>query len=120
MIGMYDANAFIKIERLYDIHEKIAEKYEYMYPEQLKLDYFSTMILFMKKEMSRNPKGYHSVRNNLIRAMSSSRFFENVNIGLIKKYSLPSKIFAIMMIKGWFFPAYIIVRCIDRVRGRNV
>lgn len=120
MIGVYDANAFVKIEKLYDVLEKIAEKYQYKYPEQLRLDYLSTMVLFMKKEICRNPEGYHSVRNNLIRAMSSSRFYNNVNIGLIKKYSLPSKIFAMLLIKKSYFPSYIIARFIDRMRGRNV
>lgn len=120
MIGVYDANAFVKIEKLYDVLEKIAEKYQYKYPEQLKLDYLSTMVLFMKKEICRNPEGYHSVRNNLIRAMRSSRFIDNVNIELIKKYSLPSKRFAMLMIKELYFPAYCITKTIDRIRGRNV
>ena len=120
MIGAYDTQAFLKIEKLYDELEKIAVKYEYAYPEQLKLNYLSTMILFMKKEICRNPDGYRSVRNNLIHAMSSNRFINEVDIGLIQKYSFMSKIFAMILIKRWYFLTYIITLFFDRLRGRNV
>lgn len=120
MIGAYDVDVFNRIDLLYSVINDLAGKYGYQYNEQIERDYFSTLVLYMKKEISKSPFGYYKIKNRLDSVHGKDIFKKAISAKYYSRYQGGSKIFAIMMIYRLYYPAFFLVRFIEAFRGIRV
>ena len=119
MIGKHDPEIFSKIDMVYKEIRRVAKKYGYTYDDQIMRDQFSTVMLFMKKEICRNPGG-RKITVKALKDVRDSRFFDNSFKGFyIDNYEFASKAFATLIVKRWFTLAYFMVKVFEMIRGRN-
>lgn len=119
MIGKYDSDVFSKIEKQYIHMEIIAEKWEYPYKRQLVMEHFSTIVLFLKKEICRNPNGLKNIILKLRQVTNDCAFKSGARIWNPSKYSLPSMVFTKLIINQHFISAIFLVKCFELIRGRD-
>ena len=120
MIGTYDVDAFIKIEKLYKALKKISEKYRFNYPEQVDKDILSILFVYLKKEICKNPNGLKSVLKRLNCVHDSEAFVCCYDKETIRNYGISKRLFALLFYKKWFVCIYIISRIYEGIRRRNV
>jgi len=120
MIGAYDVDAFMKIEKLYKVLKKISEKYEFDYPEQVDKEILSILFLYLKKEICKNPNGLKCVLNRLNSVRNSEMFLYCYDKETISNYGAIKRLFALLFYKKWFVTVYIISKIYEGIRGRNV
>ena len=116
MIGVYNPNVFERLDELFDAMWEVSDKYNYLYKEQRYASRLSMTLLYLKKEISRNPNGYFTIRRNLAKIRKSDSFekcIENTSIG---DYSFSSRLFATLIIQRLFFLAYCSVKANDTFR----
>lgn len=114
MIGKYDALMFHKYLNLRRQVYEIADKYHYLYFEQIEADFLSYSLLCMKKGICRNKgKKYPEIRKELKAMRENCVLNETIRNCSIAEYKLRNKIFAIAIIKRQYFLAYILVKIAD-------
>lgn len=114
MIGKYDETLFRKYVYLKNEMDRVAEKYQYLYTEQLDAAFLSNVLLCMKKEICRNKaEGYRGVRRRLIK-MRENRIFDNIISKCnVSKYEWKSKIFVQLIIKKQYWAVYVMTKLAD-------
>jgi glycosyltransferase involved in cell wall biosynthesis len=120
MMGCYDPDVFDKIERCFNNQYEIAKKYGYLYTEQLDADYMSAYLLYVKKEICRNPSPNKELRERLQLLRDSKRFQYLVKNVSIRSYTLSTRIFAELFIRRNYELLIGITKLIDKRKGRNV
>lgn len=120
MIGAYDMQLFDKLDLLYDCIGNAADLYGYPYRDQIRAGQLSTMLLYMKKEICRNPYGYQNIRRKLQEVCTSDAFLRCASECVIEHYKPTHRMFAGLMIHHWYGVAYLLTKTADRLRGRNV
>ena len=120
MIGGYDPKIFCKLELCYKNKYAIADKYNYTYVSQIDADYMSHYILYVKKEICKNPGSVGLVCRRL-KDFRNSEIFTNLYSKVsIKGYDLTTRIFALMFIYRFYFLLVLVTRWLDKKRGRDV
>ena len=120
MIGGYDPKIFCKLELCYKNKYAIADKYNYTYVSQIDADYMSHYILYVKKEICKNPGSVVLVCRRL-KDFRNSEIFTNLYSKVsIKGYDLTTRIFALMFIYRFYFLLVLVTRWLDKKRGRDV
>jgi hypothetical protein len=120
MIGSYDMNVFEKIERCFTNKYAIANKYGYLYVEQIDADYMSTYLLYIKKEICRYPSSVNELIDRLKKLRNSECFLRLEKSVSIRKYTLSTRIFAELFINKQYVILICITKFINKVNGRNV
>jgi len=120
MIGAYDERAFAKIEELYTSLKYVSDKYDYLYPEQIEKECLSSLLLYMKKEICKNPQGYRDVSRNLKSICNSELFNKLYDKNSVNRYSLVNRVYAKLIYLRFFPLVYCIVRVLDSIKGRKV
>ena len=119
MIGEYDPHVYERLDELFAAMWVVSDKYDYKYKEQLYASKLSMTLLYLKKEISRNPNGYKDVRQNLAKVRGSKSFADCLENTSIKKYSFASRCFTMLIIRRCYWAAYIIVKLCDKAFGTS-
>ncbi len=116
MIGKYDALLFQKyLDLRKHIHE-IAKQYHYLYPEQIEADFLSNSLLGMKKGICRNKgKKYREIKKELKSIRENCVLDEAIKKCSITGYRLKNKIFALCIIRKYYFLAYVLTKAASRL-----
>ncbi len=116
MIGTYDSRIFEKLDILYNEYWKVLEKYPYDVKKQILADQYSTIFVFMKKEIDRNPNGFANIIQKLDGVRNSDSFAECEAECEISKYSLGAKMFAELIIRRLYVPAIMLTKLASILR----
>lgn len=120
MIGAYDEKTFSKIDKIYDTLKNISQKYYYPYSDQVEKRILSILLLYIKKEICKNNKGYKAVKKKLEHVRESETFITCYDKRTVKHYSLSRRIFANLFYYRLYGLLWIITKSFEGVRGRNV
>lgn len=120
MIGKYDRDTFDKIRLMYKYLYSMARMYEYEYINQIKQDELDTTMLYLKKEICRNPARYTVIANKIREIVEADYFVELCKDTTIDRYGIVSKSFAWIVINHYYIAAIVIVRIIEKIRKRKV
>lgn len=118
MIGRHDPEVFDKIDDVYSEMISLSNKYGYPYTNQILQDQLSTTLLFLKKEIERNPKGRKAVIEVMRNVRESNGFRSCLKICSIRQYSFMSLVFAALFFHGLFSLDYYLVKAFQLVVER--
>ena len=114
MIGKYDSLKFQKYLNLRKQTYEIANKYHYLYPEQIEAGFLSNSLLCIKKGICRcKGKKYYEIRKELKSMRENSVLDGAIRSCSISEYKLRNKIFAVAIIKKQYFIAYVLAKMAD-------
>ncbi|MBP9997508.1 MAG: glycosyltransferase family 2 protein [Lachnospiraceae bacterium] len=120
MIGAYDEAVFNKIKLLYSELEKLADRYGYVYHSQILADKFGAIVLYLKKEICRNPNGIAAIRKRIVQIRECEEFERLIDVVSIEKYNLAARIFAKLIVDRQYMFAIVCTKLIDIIKGKNV
>ncbi len=120
MIGGYDAEAFDKLDLLYGELDRIADLFGYGYKDQIMADRLSETLLFVKKEICKNPYGYKNTISRISRVRNSQAMCDCIRNHSVESYSLISKLFANLWINKHYWLLCSATKIAEKIRGRNV
>lgn len=116
MIGKYDPTLFDKFMALKEQLNRIAEKYDYPYQEQLDAAFLSNILLCMKKEICRNKSAdYIKIKRNLKIMRNDAEVCRVIADCSVRQYNFKSKVFAFLTIHKWYLALYVLTRVMDRL-----
>ena len=120
MIGGYVEAWYEKFVTLTDELDMIADKYDYEYKDQIKRDLFSNIILYLKKDICNNPGGYKATRAVYRRIMKDEHYLQCSDGIDISGYGTAERVFAWLVIHGWYIPLYVLTRLCNRILARSI
>lgn len=120
MIGKYDEKAFEKLCDTYDSLSKICSQYEYNYLDEIKNEQFSTWLIYLKKEICRNPYGFRVTKSRLLKIRESERFNELLQFYDISGFGLKNKVFAILFINRCYLALFMLTKLCSKLDGKGV
>ena len=120
MIGRFDPKVFKKLDLLYNEMKTVAGIYKYPYVEQILQSRLSSTLVYVKKYICKSNYGYKQVREEISAIRRADSFKEITENCSIRRYKFSSRIFAGMLIRGWYLPLYLITRLFENIRGRDV
>lgn len=114
MIGKYDENMFQKYLDLRERLRFVAGVYNYIYMNQIDMEFLSNTLLCMKKEISRNKGvGYRKVCARLKYMRENAIMNEVMQRNSIKQYDMKSKMFAWFIVNKQYYLVYFITKAAD-------
>lgn len=120
MLGAYDSKAFDKIDNCFKALYAYAEKLNYQYKDLIDKDYYCATLIYIKKEICRNPAGYKAVKNNISLIRTSQKFRQLMESVDISEFKMSFRVFSWLISNGFILLAYVITKLVSKVAGRNV
>lgn len=120
MIGKYDPTIFDGIYHCFDAMYDIANRHGYKHLEQINIEYFSTIMLYIKKEICRNPNGYFAIKKRILEVTKGERFTKLKSEISLDYFNTKYKLFCKAICNDWILLAYLITKITADIKGRNV
>ncbi len=120
MIGHFDRKVFEKLDRFYKEMDTIADKYSYLYPDQILYDRLSVTLLYIKKYICRSTDKYIRTRDIMKSVRESTYFRKCLERCSVNGYDIRTKLFARLFIMRGYYVLYTVTKLFEMKRGRDV